>query len=184
MEKLNFETKRNFICITNFNSIALSLKVPSADLIIAFIRKKLSIQITERDGVCLITKDINTQLVVNALYEFIEYFVLCKKCRLPELDYLLDKNHLETSCRSCGHLSNVDNNSHTDKIIKQFENHLKTSVKTNNKQKPIKTKKAKFIDQEEVEIDTKTDTKTDTKIDIEIEIETKIETKIDTKDRD
>jgi len=173
MEKLNFDRRRNLTFITNFNSIATSLKIPSADLIIAFIRKKLSIQIIEKDGVHTISKDIVTQLVVNALYEFIEYFVLCKKCRLPELDYLLDKNRLETSCRSCGLLSNVDNNSHTDKIIKQFETLLKTSVKTNNKQKPIKVKKAKFLDQEEI----------DTKIDPE-EVETRIELNIEVKDRD
>lgn len=135
MEKLNLQKERTRTCITNLPKIALELKIPSHDLIVAFIKKKLSIAITEKDGKIYITNDIDKQLILNTLYEFIEYFVLCKKCHLPELEYSMLKNKVKTDCNSCGHSSTIDNNQHTDKVIKLLETKLIAMANANLKNK-------------------------------------------------
>jgi translation initiation factor 5 len=135
MEKINFQKERTRTCINNLQTISSDLKFPYLDLIVAFLKKKLAIAITEKDGKIYITNDINLLLINNALYEFIEYFILCKLCRFPELDYVIVKNHLGTKCRSCGQSSFVDSNQHTEKIIKLLEIKLVANTKLNNKKR-------------------------------------------------
>lgn len=121
MEKLNLQKERTKTLITNLPKIAIDLKIPSHYLIIVFLKKRLSIAITEKDGKIFITNDVEKQSIQNALYEFIEYFVLCQKCHFPELQYVLEKNKVKTLCSSCGHQSTIDNNQNTDKVIKLLE---------------------------------------------------------------
>ena len=78
MHKLNFQRERTKTCITNLNIIAEDLKIPDQDLIVSYFKKRLAIAITGKDDRVIITNDVSTPSIQTALYEFIEYFVLCK----------------------------------------------------------------------------------------------------------
>lgn len=133
MEKLVFQKERTKTCITNLQKITESLKIPFHTLITIFFKKRLSISIVERDDKVIITNEVDTKTIQNALYEFIEYFILCKKCKLPELTYVLDKKNVCGSCRSCGNLEVLELNQNTEKVIKALEAHLLAQAKTKTK---------------------------------------------------
>jgi translation initiation factor 2 beta subunit (eIF-2beta)/eIF-5 len=120
MEKIIFQKEKTKSCICNLDKIALNLKIDQ-NHIIAYFKKRLSISITVKNNRVIISNDIDTHLVKNALYEFIDYFILCKKCKLPELTYVMHKKHLSGSCCGCGAINIIDNNVHTEKVIKNIE---------------------------------------------------------------
>lgn len=122
MHKLNLQKEATKTCIVNLDEIASDINIPDSNLIITFIKKKLSIAIVkDKTNRVIISNDVESKNILNALYDFIEYFVLCKKCRLPELDYKYDKKHLEVYCKSCGHVDNITSDKNTDSVIKQME---------------------------------------------------------------
>lgn len=127
MHKLVLQKERTKTVITNMKEISNDIKIPSYTLILLYIKKKLSLSITDnqKEGRITITNDVDKNLLQNALYEFIEYFVLCKQCMLPELEYGIDKKHLITHCKSCGKVSNIEENNNTEKVIKSFETFIK-----------------------------------------------------------
>lgn len=125
MEKLIFQRERTKTCITNLQAIASNLKIPSYDLIVVYLKNRLSTSVVDRDSKIIITNDVDIKTIQAALYEFIEHFVLCKRCRLPELKYDIKKKQLETTCESCGRVDTIITNQYTDKVVKKFETHLK-----------------------------------------------------------
>lgn len=133
MPVLAFQQEKTKTCITNLEEIAKSLKISGIDLIVAFFKKKLSIAIAVKKGRVIISNDINTQKVQEALYEFIEYVVLCKTCRFPELDYDVKKNNVAVYCRSCGKTDSIEENQYTDKVIKLMVTHLNPDSKGGKK---------------------------------------------------
>jgi len=140
MHKLNFQRERTKTCITNLNVIADDLKIPDQDLIVSYFKKRLAIAITGKDDRVIITNDVSTPSIQTALYEFIEYFVLCKICRHPELAYSLDKKHLSLRCKGCGKIDTVESNQYTEKVIKSFELKLEIIDASNQKLKKKKEK--------------------------------------------
>jgi translation initiation factor 5 len=58
--------------------------------------------------------------IQNYIYEFIEYFVLCKHCRIPETVFHLEskKDNAKIKCSACSKQSDIIYNSHTEKVIK------------------------------------------------------------------
>jgi translation initiation factor 5 len=46
------------------------------------------------------------QLLID---KFIDKFVLCEQCKLPEIDLLLKKNRVGYRCNACGNQGQVDN---------------------------------------------------------------------------
>lgn len=72
----------------------------------------------------------NKEQLVKSLRKFIDKYVLCKRCELPELDYrVLGKKKLKSICRSCGYSKEGDN---TDRIVKFMMVQLK-NAKPNKK---------------------------------------------------
>lgn len=132
MHRLILKKEKNKSCITNLHEIVMDIKIPNQELIVSFFKKRLSLSITGKGDRVLITSDVSQQTLQNTLYEFIEYFVICKRCRLPELSYMLTKNKLGTCCCSCGYDGTIDENHYTIKIIKDFETIL-SSQKMNTK---------------------------------------------------
>nr|XP_047140284.1 eukaryotic translation initiation factor 5-like [Hydra vulgaris] len=126
MNTINFQKERTKTCITNLPKIALDLKIPTHDLIVIYLKKRLSLAIVERDCKVIITNDVDTNTIKLALYEFIDYFVLCKKCGFPELNYDIEKKKLVVFCRSCGNTGTIDENKYTEKVIRAFETKIKT----------------------------------------------------------
>lgn len=139
MRKLIIKKEKTKTSITNLKDVASDLKIPDASLIVAFIKKRLAIAINYKVDKAIITRDMDVGKIQPALYEFIDYFVLCKKCKLPELTYLLEKKQLCTQCKGCGHFGSVESNQYTEKVIKEFENKIfkADASKKSGKQKYI-----------------------------------------------
>jgi translation initiation factor 5 len=142
MHKVVFQKEKTKTCITNLDKIADDIKIPDRELIVSYLKKRLSIAIAEKNDRHIITSAVDTKAIQGAIYEFIEYFVLCKQCRLPELTYGLEKKHLSVYCRSCGKVDAIDSNEHTEKIIMVME------AKLSNESKKKKVKKSKELDHE------------------------------------
>jgi len=128
MHKLDIQIEKTKSCITNIDIIANDLKLSDTEPIILYMKKRLSISIIKKKERIIIPKDIDISILKQSLYEFIELFVLCNKCRLPELDYITEKN-LDVKCRSCGNTDTIKNTQLTDKIIKYMLAKSKTKKK-------------------------------------------------------
>lgn len=138
MRKIIIKREKTKTAITNLNDIASDLKIPDPNLIVLFIKNKLSISITFKNDRAILSNDIEEINIKNALYDFIEYFVLCKKCTHPELTYFLENKKLCSKCTSCGALNFIESNDSTDKVIKHFETILsKKTKKIERKKKPF-----------------------------------------------
>lgn len=120
MPKMIFQKERTKTRITNLDKISEKLNI-DISLIVGFIKKKLSINITNKKNDIIISSDVDTKSVQESLYEFIEYFVICPGCRFPELQYYVNKKKdIAIKCDSCGNISNLVDNPHTSKIIKSM----------------------------------------------------------------
>jgi translation initiation factor 5 len=158
MRKMNVQRERTKTSISNLNDVAVDLKIPDASLIVSFMKKKLAIAITFKNDRVIVTNDVDVKNLQNALYEFIEYFVLCKKCKLPELSYSLENEQLVTDCRSCGVRGSIEKNHYTEKIIKEFELKMSLLVKKNKKIKKVERGPKTEKEDDETDTDNKSNT--------------------------
>jgi len=100
------------------------------------------------------------------LEKFVETFVLCPKCRLPEITLSVKKGELIVDCAACGRNANLN----TAHRLKQFilkappgkkvkETASTDSGKKKQSKKPVKGKKGEDLDKEEEEKTQSTKTK-------------------------
>ena len=121
METLIFQKEKTKTCIINLDNIAKNIKVPNAGVIVSFFKARLSIAIAIKKGRVIISNDTDIEKIRQALYEFIEYYVLCPKCKLPEVIYEFNKKgDLFTNCNSCGNIHGVEQNRYTEKVNKNI----------------------------------------------------------------
>src|SRR5437773_1296471 len=85
MHKLVFLRERTKTCIANLDKVAKDLGIPDQNLITSFLKRRLAIAMTGCKDRVIITNHVSTASIQSALWEFIDYFVLCEVCRLPEL---------------------------------------------------------------------------------------------------
>merc|ERR1712039_1116385 len=52
----------------------------------------------------------DTPVFQTMLDKFIEKYVLCQKCKLPEIDIILKKGLITAKCAACGWAGELDNN--------------------------------------------------------------------------
>ena len=124
MEKINFRRDRTKTCITNLKVIAQDIKILKQEYIIMFIQKRLSIKMSVKNDLVIITNQVDTNAVQNALYEFIEHFILCKHCRFPELTFIINDGQLKVICKSCGKIEDIIKNQYNDPVIKSIMNDI------------------------------------------------------------
>jgi translation initiation factor 5 len=124
MHRMIFQKDKEKLHIKNLHVICADLHIPSSDIIVGYIKKRLSVQIIEKNNQIFVSSKTDQQSIQDTLYEFIEYFVLCKKCKLPELSYTLDNKKLLIICSACGENSHIISNNMTEKTIKLFEKKL------------------------------------------------------------
>lgn len=126
MEKIKFSREKTKTCISNLEEIAKYLGIPNVEIILSFLKKRLSISIVNNKNRLIITNKVNTKNIQDALYEFIEIFVLCQneKCKKPELIYNIHKDKLQCQCKACGHLAYIIDTNLTSPTIKTFMNIL------------------------------------------------------------
>eukprot|EP00826_Nyctotherus_ovalis_P041943 TRINITY_DN4274_c0_g2_i28.p1 TRINITY_DN4274_c0_g2~~TRINITY_DN4274_c0_g2_i28.p1 ORF type:complete len:438 (+),score=180.52 TRINITY_DN4274_c0_g2_i28:165-1478(+) len=111
MPKMNLkvEGKGNGIAtnVTNLDEVAKSLRVPVAYPLKFFGIELGTLTKTKPDSYIVNGKhDIAT--LETTLNKFIEKYILCPVCKLPEIKLKVKKDSISATCRSCGKVSKLD----------------------------------------------------------------------------
>lgn len=137
MEAINIVQQRGKSVITNINEIGMNLTTEpkikdntkykpenKAKMLIEFFKKKFSIPIKcDKNLTKVELKGVTREELQNAIYEFIEYFVICPTCQNPETILSKDKNNIYITCQACSHHDKIKNNNKM--VSKLLENYLK-----------------------------------------------------------
>ena len=95
----------------NLPDVSNALKVP-VEYPIKFIGKELGSNIDIKTNSYLINGSHDVEKMQELLDKFIKKYVLCPKCKLPEIHGKIkvkkDKNEIKCTCRSCGTISKLD----------------------------------------------------------------------------
>lgn len=122
MPKPVFASEKHGIRIKNFKSICLAIK-RNEEYLINYLKKKLGTTISIRNDTILIKGNVSNEEITTIIQSFIEEYVLCEICSLPETDFYIDtKNKMFDSCRSCGNSKKISNTDPLYKIIKKYPN--------------------------------------------------------------
>lgn len=97
--------------ILNLNEISTSLNVKEVYLG-KFIALELGVSSGKDHGYSFYRGTHSLVAIQMLITNFIEIFVLCDKCRLPELSLSAKKTHLFQSCRSCGNKFEIHQEKH------------------------------------------------------------------------
>lgn len=113
--------------LTNSDDVGRDLKVPPS-YIPHYLAKTIGAQATYEPGKpamqrATISGEHETKDLSNLLVRFIREFVLCSKCRLPELEYAPRKDDLVMRCHSCGWKGNLSTIPMNDKFKRYVYTH-------------------------------------------------------------
>lgn len=122
MEHINTTQQKGKIIITNINDIAKNLTVQNvkehndkSKMIIEFLKKKFSVAIKcDKELTKVELKGVTEEELQIAIYEFIEYFVICPICRNPETILSKKNSNLYITCQACSYHDKIKDN---NKII-------------------------------------------------------------------
>ena len=118
--------------LTNLREVAKSLRVPS-EYILKFMGYEFGTKINTKDNINSFNGEMSQDDVLKVLDKFIDKYVLCSKCKLPEPVLQINNNkELINSCNSCGNVAKMDTKHKLTSFI------LKNPPKNNSE---IKTKK-------------------------------------------
>jgi translation initiation factor 2 beta subunit (eIF-2beta)/eIF-5 len=128
MSKMDVRKERTKVSITNIEKVTKDLKVPSSDVIITYIGKKMSakpkVEKSGKSTRVIFALNTDPSVIEQTIYHFIEAFVLCPVCKLPELTYSTNANtkkpNLTISCNACGHNSVLKADKNTESTIRKF----------------------------------------------------------------
>jgi len=84
--------------IFNIEDVAQALRVPS----IAIMKYMCSELGANMEQTSIVKGDHNYDVMLKQLDRFIDKYVLCKRCRYPELRMELTGKDLKSACNSCG----------------------------------------------------------------------------------
>lgn len=150
MSTMNIQKERTQYCIDNLDKIASELKISSKDPIVTYIGKYVSSKIN-RDGKRItMSKHVDLKLLKESIYHFIHEFILCPKCKQPELSHHVAKKQLVYKCAACGSHGKINPTDKGQSALKKFIIVLKDtksskSTKRNKKnRRPKKTEKSKL----------------------------------------
>jgi len=102
MTRLNVVRQKNRTVIDNVNDVCKDLE-REPKLLMDFFKKKLGVAFIFKDGCWGTSADVKYDQLFNALREFIEYYVLCEKCKLPETNIEFNKGEMMMSCKCCSY---------------------------------------------------------------------------------
>jgi len=93
-------------CVFNLGEVALSLRRPPIYLSKWFSYElgcATSYPYLNDVGRSRITGHQNQSVIENSLNKFIEKYVLCPRCGLPEMDMCVEQGAVKGKCKACGH---------------------------------------------------------------------------------
>lgn len=95
------------IVFLNIESISKSLsREPSQ--IVSFLKKYFGSSFEYKDNIATTTKkDLTKEELQNALFKYIEEYVLCKKCKNPETIYEKEKKKIFMCCKACSNRQEI-----------------------------------------------------------------------------
>lgn len=112
MAKLNVVKQKNKTIIDNLEAVCKDLD-REPNLLINYFKRKFNAAFTFKNGVLTTTRtDLNYKEFENVLREFIEFYVLCERCKLPETSlHKNDKKDAEITllCKCCSHITKCKN---------------------------------------------------------------------------
>ena len=86
MAKLNVAKQKNKIMINNFDVVCKDLD-REPNILINYFKKKFNTSFTYKNNILTTTRtDVNYKEFEIVLREFIEKYVLCERCKLPETE--------------------------------------------------------------------------------------------------
>jgi translation initiation factor 5 len=111
MEKVNITNKGFgnglFTIINNLESIAKSINTP-VEILYKYIANDLGSNYNEKK------KSMNGshthEKIQESIHKYINDFVICNKCGIPEVNYFLENKNIEAKCSACGTLNEIKNN--------------------------------------------------------------------------
>ena len=118
MEKVNITNKGCgnglLTVINNLDNISKSINTPP-EILSKYIATSVGSNYNEKK------KTINgchTQdKIQEAIYNYINDFVICNNCNIPELNFTLSSNILESKCSACGSINKIKNNNKINQKI-------------------------------------------------------------------
>jgi len=128
MVPMNVIKERTKICITNLDQIARDLRLPNKDPIVTYIGKRLSVktkvdQVKTKGESCdrvILAGNMDIRTISESIYPFIEAFVLCPTCKLPELKYSVKRNSLCGKCSACSFRGDIRGDKHGSTTVRKF----------------------------------------------------------------
>lgn len=112
------DQKKNTI-ITNLDDVAKALGLDPIWLV-KYFTYHFGVPVTYDKGHATFKGKRSAQELSMCLTEFIEQFVVCPNCKLPEIDWCANHDQVEIDCRACGHatvLSSQKNKKTFDKMV-------------------------------------------------------------------
>lgn len=104
MEKVELNKEGSQFVFLNVDKIAVSLNREPNNLI-SFLKKHFATLFSYKNNVAKTTKtDLTVNLLQDAIFQYVETNVLCKKCKLPETIFKKDKKKNILHCNACGHI--------------------------------------------------------------------------------
>lgn len=97
----------NSTFITNITELSKSLHI-SIDAIVKFFGNALNTQCKIINGELSLKGNFTKNTLKETLREFINLYILCKNCNLPELEYISKRKYLAVRCKSCGSSFDAD----------------------------------------------------------------------------
>lgn len=103
MEEVNLVNQGAQKAWLNIDIVSSNLSRSPSD-IVKFLKKFFGSSFDYKNGVLTtFKKDLTKQTLQEAIFQYIEKHVLCKKCRNPETEYKEIKKKTFMVCKACGH---------------------------------------------------------------------------------
>lgn len=95
-------------CIVNMSEVAQALKCPP-EYTVKFLGCELAAQSTFKDDRAIIMGVHDVNMCQKKLDKFIDSYVLCQNCHLPEIDMYVKNKTVKGACKACGWRGDLDN---------------------------------------------------------------------------
>lgn len=106
MEKPEIVREKSKTVFKNIGVLAKDLN-RDPELMASFIKSRLGINGVYKKDQLMINGKVDETNLTDALYEFIEYFVLCPTCKLPETELKTGKT-VRMSCKCCSYRGSIN----------------------------------------------------------------------------
>jgi len=103
MEPVMLSTKKTFYVFDNIDSICETLN-RERELLLKYLKTYFGTSFIYKNDTAMTTKPLTKETLQQAIYNFIDEFVLCRQCCNPETTLEVDKKrNVIMSCKACSY---------------------------------------------------------------------------------